>query len=1160
MVDALQDRASSGAASALAYRWLADGEHVECEWTFAELDRRARRIAALLLEKKLTGHRILLVYSPGPEFLEAFWGCLYAGAVAVPTSPPNLSTRSRVASRFLGIMQDAQCSLGLTTSDLLGQLLWLLSRESVTDTRPFVDTTLLPDAAVDPALLPGISPNSLAMLQYTSGSTQSPRGVMLTHCNLMANHEAIRTACAHDQSSVMVTWLPPYHDMGLIAGLLQPTVVGFPVVQMAPADFLRKPVRWLQAVSKFRGTTSGGPDFGYSHCIEHVTEEELDLLDLSCWKNAFNGSEVIRAETIERFSGKFEKCGFRPAMFFPCYGLAEATLMASSIRSGMGPGVISLSLPKLAEGHAVLADEHADATDVKKVISCGTAPDEHSLAIVDPQTGQPCEDGQIGEIHVSGPSVSPGYWHQTESSRDTFYQSDSGEQWLATGDLGSLVNGELIITGRLKELIIIRGRNVIPQDLEATTWNAHRALEPNAAAVFSIEVDENECVVVAAELRRTERRNADAQEVARTISKAISDEHGVALHEVVLLRPGSIPRTTSGKIQRLLCQRLYREQDWKVIASIPCSVVAMCSGDGQFSESEKSLLRQFLLGSDDRIARSADGSNTQYSGTQQELTSTTRYSRLLSERISRVTGLRVDEIRIDESLSGNGLDSLQRIELILQVEADFGLRSGSLPADECTTIETLAEELADWLGNDNARISAENTESERQVDCAASPNASEPMRLTASQAQFLNSRPDSPGCFPVVVYARLPVGADEDQTARALSRLAANQDVFRMRFQHDENGWNQIDQRDANSSIPLEWIDASQWSARNLRHTVQAVVQKIRNGFDIGSGQLAHAAVFQHGPQDAPTLILGMHHLITDAVSVSVCAAELSRTLASTRSQEAGHHEELRSPFAAYVSSMEQHFKTAQLSSEAEYWVEQIGLSTGGDSQPDVSTESPSAARGVVTGRLQVEVSEKLLSRFPASRQQHDLCVAALAASWAALSGQADTVVELENHGRDGAISERSLHGIAGWLSSRFPVRLECSQTNAETALEQTNGVLGSVPHSGLNYGFLRHGASQNDAAQQNFEVELKRLRSPDIAFYSRNTTAGIGRNDLAVRILHVDVWHDYGFRGPGLIMYGGFDGNLLRWDLVHVESRVNRRFVLQLSEMIRNFLIDLAL
>jgi acyl-CoA synthetase (AMP-forming)/AMP-acid ligase II/acyl carrier protein len=1149
MVDALQDRASSDLAGCLAYRWLVDGERSDCEWTFAELDRRARRIASFLLEKKLTGHRILLVYSPGPEFLEAFWGCLYAGAVAVPTSPPNLSTRSRVAHRFLRIMKDAQCSLGLTTGDLLGQLIWLLSRESVTDTRPFVDTTLLPYSQVESGSLPTINPASLAMLQYTSGSTQTPRGVMLTHCNLMANHEAIRASTAHDQSSVMVTWLPPYHDMGLIAGLLQPTVVGFPTVQMAPNDFLRKPIRWLQAVSQFGATTSGGPDFAYGHCLEYITDDELAGLDLSCWENAFNGSEVIRAETIDSFTSRFQQCGFRRTMFFPCYGLAEATLMAASTITGGGPKTISLSRSALLTGRAVTTSANNDPTEIRQVISCGTAPAGHSLAIVNPKTDAPCEDGQIGEIRVSGPSISPGYWQHPKISEETFRRSDSGEKWLATGDYGCLINGELIVTGRLKELIIIRGRNVIPQDLECTSWNAHRAVEPNAAAAFSADVNGTECAVVAVELRRTERRDADPQEIVSAINRAISEEHGIALHEVVLLRPGSIPRTTSGKIQRLLCQRLYQDNNWKVIARVACSDVVKIRNDLQFSDNDRSLLRQYLLGTDIDAVASASGT-----GSDQSEVISVRYAHLLSERISRLTGVPVKDIRVDDSLSVNGLDSLQRIELVLQVEAEFGIPSGSLPAGECTTLEMLAAELAQRRHSNMKTATQQNKLTRKHFAKSNSPAKNEPIPLTTSQARFLMTEPANLGCFPVIIYARLPQGVDADRMQAALCQLATNQDVFRMRFQRDEGEWSQRDLGSPINSISLEWIDASQLPEKELRHSVQATLQRIRSGFDISAGPLAHTAVFWHGSQDAPTLILGMHHLLTDAVSISVCAAELSRTLDSADSTDRQHPREPQSPFASYALSNQNLLNGPVWDHEVEYWLRQIGPSTTTGVDATASIEKPAVVRAVITGRLPDEASRQLLSRLPLSRQQHDAFVSALATAWTSLTDEHDVVIELENHGRDSSTTDRNLHGIAGWLSTRFPVRLERSKTVPQMVLQATQDILKAVPGAGVNYGILRYSTAQHRGKDQ-----LERLRSPVIAFFSRNTTAGIGRNDLAVRILHVDVWHDYGFFGPEITMYGGIDGNLIRWDLVYIESMVSRPFVLQLSEMIERFLIVLA-
>jgi acyl-CoA synthetase (AMP-forming)/AMP-acid ligase II len=389
---------------------------------------------------------------------------------------------------------------------------------------------------------PDVSANSLALVQYTSGSTGQPKGVMISHGNLLHNQRMIQAAFGHSEKSVGVGWLPLFHDMGLIGNVIQPIYLGTSFTLLSPLAFIQKPVRWLRAISRYRGTTSGGPNFAYDLCARKVTPEQAAGLDLSSWDVAFVGAEPVRAQTLARFAAAFEPHGFRPQALYPCYGLAEATLFVSGGVKGAGP------VTRAVDGPA------------PTVVGCGHCWDGQTMRLVDPHSLRPCREGEVGEVWVSGPSVAQGYWARPEETVQTFraYLGESGEgPFLRTGDLGFLHDGSLFITGRLKDVIIIRGRNHYPEDIELTVQASHPALQSGAGAVFSVEAEGEERLVVVQELQAGGRRHLDHNEVVGDIREAVARHHELEVFAALLLRSGSIPRTSSGKIQRHACRDGY---------------------------------------------------------------------------------------------------------------------------------------------------------------------------------------------------------------------------------------------------------------------------------------------------------------------------------------------------------------------------------------------------------------------------------------------------------------------------------------------------------------------------------------------------------------------------------------------------------------------------
>jgi acyl-CoA synthetase (AMP-forming)/AMP-acid ligase II len=538
----------------IAYTFLSEGDGKEFHLTYGELDRRARGIAAGLQSITARGDFVLLLYNPGLEFITAFLGCLYAGVVAVPLYPPHPVRPQITLPRIEAAAIHARAVAVLTTASikrvaepLLQQasLQWLASDE-LTD-----DLTAL-------WFEPKPNPDSLAYIQYTSGATASPKGVMLSHGNLLHNSALIYRHFGHTPESQGVIWLPPYHDMGLIGGILQPLFGGFPVTLMSPTSFLMRPLRWLQTISSTRATTSGGPNFAYDLCAQKITSEQRETLDLSSWDVAFCGAEAIRHDTLERFAETFAPCGFRRESFYPCYGLAEASLFVTGhLRSPDN------SCRKMDLTQKLVNAPLADGNGVRRLVSCGSASVDQTVIVVHPESCTLCSPGETGEIWVASASVAHGYLHRPDETEHTFkaYLADSGEgPFLRTGDLGFFRGGELYITGRLKDIIIIGGRNYYPEDIEQTAKRSHSTLAHGECVAFSIDGSSQELLVILAEVNRhhyaVHVRN-ELEAVRHKIIAAVAEFHNLRVDRAVLLKPFSLPRTPSGKIQRHACRKSF---------------------------------------------------------------------------------------------------------------------------------------------------------------------------------------------------------------------------------------------------------------------------------------------------------------------------------------------------------------------------------------------------------------------------------------------------------------------------------------------------------------------------------------------------------------------------------------------------------------------------
>ncbi|MFD6286000.1 aminotransferase class I/II-fold pyridoxal phosphate-dependent enzyme [Streptomyces sp. NPDC060205] len=567
---------------ALAYRFLTGTDTVRADalsatetgeagqgesWNYRELDLRTRAVAALLQREGLAGRPVLLLHPPGLDYIAGFLGCLYAGAIAVPAYPPDTRRFGQTMPRLAAIARDSGATHALTTGALsrfaatkrremdslgLGGLRWLALSE--------LDT-----AGADDWYEPSVESDATAFLQYTSGSTSSPKGVMVSNGNLLHNLRSIHRRLEHDAGSGMVSWLPPYHDMGLIGGILTPLYGGFPAHLMSAMSFVRQPLLWLETLSRTGASTSVAPNFGFEHCVRRITDEQRDGLDLSHWRLALNGAEPVRADTLDLFAERFAPCGFERRALLPCYGLAEATLMVTGVGAHEAPPVGAFSSAALGAGAA----EPARGERAVRLVGCGPAVDGVDVAIVDPGTrGRITAEGRVGEIWLAGGSVAHGYWGRPETSEATFRARIEGEgpaPFLRTGDLGFLKGGHLHVVGRIKDVVIVQGRNHYPQDVELTVERADEAVRAGSGAAFSIELDGAEELVVVHEVES--RRPDGAPALLAKLRTAIAEEHDVAPHAVVLLKRSTVHRTTSGKIQRQACKRDFLGLGFTVVAA-----------------------------------------------------------------------------------------------------------------------------------------------------------------------------------------------------------------------------------------------------------------------------------------------------------------------------------------------------------------------------------------------------------------------------------------------------------------------------------------------------------------------------------------------------------------------------------------------------------------
>ncbi|WP_081465942.1 non-ribosomal peptide synthetase [Stigmatella aurantiaca] len=872
LVDLVRARAERTPDQTL-YLFLEEGGWEEQRITLGEFDRRARAIAQRLQALGAEGERAVLLFAPGADYISAFFGCLYAGVVAVPAYPPDPTRLGRSLPRLQAIAADAGARFVLTTSFIASMA------ESVFEIAP--DMRAMHWLATDELEHPepdawrdlGLGSDRLAFLQYTSGSTGTPKGVRLNHGNLLHNLELIARAFETSEASKGVIWLPPYHDMGLIGGLLQPLYRGFPAVMMSPLDFLSRPLRWLQAISRHGGTVSGGPNFAFDLCVRKTTPEERAELDLSTWKVAFSGAEPIRPETLDRFCEAFAGSGFRREAFYPCYGLAEATLLVSGSQPGQAPLLERFDAKALERGQVEPRPEGG-----RELVGCGKVREGLEVLIVDPEQRTRCAPGRIGEVWVTGGSVAEGYWGKTvETERQFQARLDDGSgPYLRTGDLGFFRGPELFISGRLKDLLIIRGRNHYPQDIEYTVERSHPALRPGCCAAFSVEVEGEERLVVAQEVDL--RKEPNLEEVGAAIRRAVQEAHELHVHVAVLLKPGRIPKTTSGKIQRHASRQGFLEGTLDELGRSQ-----ILPGAAQEGVAEVEAEQVLAATGDERTAL------------------LTAHLQTLLSRALGAPGASVDPDRPVHEL---GLDSLMALEVAHALERGLGLRLSLQALLEDVSPRQLAARLA-------------------AMPLAPAPLAPVPEagQRTVSHGQeslwFLHQMNPESAAYNLFSAVRIRSSVDAEALRAAFEALSRRHPVLRTVYP-------------ARDGMPTAQVldgpvDFTRVEARGLTDEAlkTLVSDEAHRPFDLERGPVFRVRLYTRTDGES-VLLLAVHHIAADLWSLVVLLSELRQLYPAAREQRALELPVLPASYADHVRWQEAFLAGAEGERQRAYWRERL--------------------------------------------------------------------------------------------------------------------------------------------------------------------------------------------------------------------------------------------
>ena len=979
LVEALQCRAAAE-PKRVALRFLGGDQPTGEVLDYRQLDWRARRIAAALQQRASVGDRAVLLFNSGPDYVASFFACLYAGVIAVPAYPPE-SNRHHHLQRLHSILDDAEPALVLTSTGLEVQLRSALGEQSgrlLCVDRLATDLT----EAFQPVELSG---EHIAFLQYTSGSTSLPKGVQVSHGNLVANEQMIRHGFGICDDDVIVSWLPLYHDMGLIGGLLQGIWSGVPVVLMSPQYFLERPVRWLEAISQFGGTVSGGPDFAYRLCCERISESAMARLDLSGWRLAFSGSEPIRKDSLDAFAETFAACGFSSASWFACYGLAEATLFVTGARRGQGINVRELDA-------AALATNRAESGRGAIAISCGYPQPGHELMLVDPLHGGVLGNGQVGEIWVSGTSVALGYWCNPQASARTFVERD-GRTWLRTGDLGFLLEGELHITGRLKDMLIVRGHNLYPQDIERTVETDVEVVRKGRVAAFAVQHLGNEGIGIAAEIGRRAQKRVPPDVLARMIRQAVAQAHQESPAVVVLLNPGALPKTSSGKLQRSACRS------------------------------------QLADGSLDHYALFREGDAVRLPGETPSAAADGLVARLWREQLD------LAELNAGDNFFALGGNSIRAVQVMARLREERGVAVEMRHLFEAPTLGEFSALVE--------RLAAEGGQAEGGI---ARLDRSQPLAQSAAQNRlwFLWQLDPQSAAYNIPGALRLRGSLDEAALEQSFLQLVERHESLRTTF-HELGG------------LPVQRIHPAGAFALNLidledQPDAEARALAIRESealapFDLENGPLLRVSLVRIAERDH-LLLVTLHHIIADGWSLDLLLNEFSRLYGAIGLGQYAALEPLALQYVDVAAWQSQWLAAGEGKRQLDWWKAQLGEEQPLLLMPTDRPRTPDARYRA--GRYSVRLDKALGERLQQLAREHDASLfMVLLASWQALlhrySGQKDIRLGVPGANR-ARLESQGLIGffintlvLRGELDGRMPFEALLAQARQATLGAQSH-------------------------------------------------------------------------------------------------------------------------
>lgn len=870
-----------------------DGRAVDTPFTYAELDQRVRALAAQLQQQFDKGNRVLLMLDNDEHYAIAFFACLYAGLIAVPAFPPE-SARQQHLSRLTGIALDAQACCVLTVNKVLD-----LVAASVRDLKtPVIAIDAIGVDGADDWISHTPLDDDIAFLQYTSGSTSAPKGVMVSHGNLLANEKAIGHALAIGPEDIIVSWLPLFHDMGLIGGLLQPFYQGVKLVLMTPRYFLERPIRWLQAINRHGGTISGGPDFSYRLCLERIKDIQLASLDLSSWRVAFSGAEPVRNETLAAFVERFAVAGFAQDSVCPCYGLAEATLMVSTNRSAEQLA-LAFDANALRQGQAIqsVKGQAVLQPEERLLVSNGDVVAGHQVSIRHTDTGVARKNGETGEIWVNGPSIAKGYWNRLDATANTFVERD-GDTWLRTGDLGFIHQGQLYVAGRIKDLIIVRGHNLYPQDIEQAVEHEVEAVRKGRVAAFAVDGIDGEGVGLAVEISRSLQKLIPVENLVAALSTAVSDSCGESLQVVVLLNPGALPKTSSGKLQRQACRQGWLDDSLDAYAV-------------------------YAFGSYSKGGSAKDG--LEMGGNQRAGFSDIEQA--LAEIWMDVLRLpSVEFLQRDTHFFTIGGNSLTATQAAVMVETHWSVEFPVRTLFEYPRLSSCAAELQQRIDKGLLKSASPILQAAPRSYSSQQSQAFFPLSYAQQRQWFLWQFDPTGTAYHVQGALRLTGVCDQAALAIAIDNLVQRHESLRTLFISGNDG-DVVQSIQPHGQLPLQIIDLFD-AQDGEAQAANALRQLDATPFDLTCGPLVRFALIRLADH-VHILAVVMHHIISDGLSMRILMDELAAGYEAAMSHSAASLPDLPIRYVDYAQWHRQWLVEGEGERQLAYWREQLGQTHG---------------------------------------------------------------------------------------------------------------------------------------------------------------------------------------------------------------------------------------